>query len=83
VAETLREAISINPHLQVYVGNGYYDLATPFFATEYVFNPLGLDESLRANIHMYYYEGGHMMYIHLPALEQMKKDLKEFIGKSK
>ncbi len=83
VAETLREAISINPHLQVYVGNGYYDLATPFFGTEYVFNHLGLDESLRGNIHMYYYEGGHMMYIHLPSLEQMKKDLKEFIGKSK
>jgi carboxypeptidase C (cathepsin A) len=31
---------------------------------------------------MAYYEAGHMMYIHLPALEQMKKDLAEFIGKS-
>jgi carboxypeptidase C (cathepsin A) len=82
VGETLRHAMSINPHLKVFIANGYYDLATPYFATEYVFNHLGLDESLRGNLRMAYYEAGHMMYIHLPALEQMKKDLAEFIEKS-
>lgn len=83
VAETLRKAMTINPHLKVFVANGYYDLATPYFATEYVFNHLGLDPSLRENVSMAYYEAGHMMYIHLPALEQMKKDLAEFIEKAK
>ncbi len=83
VAETLRKAMTINPHLKVFVANGYYDLATPYFATEYVFNHLGIDESLRGNLSMAYYEAGHMMYIHLPALEQMKQDLAEFIGKAK
>jgi carboxypeptidase C (cathepsin A) len=79
VGETLRHAMSINPHLKVFIANGYYDLATPYFATEYVFGHLGLDESLRGNLSMAYYEAGHMMYIHLPALEQMKQDLAEFI----
>ncbi len=83
VAETLREAMTINPHLKVFIANGYYDLATPFFATEYVFSHLGLDESLRSNVSMGYYEAGHMMYIHMPALEQLKKDLAAFIEKSK
>jgi carboxypeptidase C (cathepsin A) len=83
VAEILRKAMTINPHLKVFVANGYYDLATPYFATEYVFNHLGLDESLRQNVSMAYYEAGHMMYIHLPALEQMKKDLADFIEKAK
>jgi len=83
VAETLRKAMTTNPHLKVFVANGYYDLATPYFATEYVFNHLGLDESLRGNLSMAYYEAGHMMYIHLPALEQMKKDLADFIEKAK
>jgi carboxypeptidase C (cathepsin A) len=82
VAETLRQAMSINPHLKVFVANGYYDLATPYFATEYVFNHLGLDESLRGNISMGYYEAGHMMYIHMPALEALKRDLAEFIQKA-
>ena len=82
VAETLRQAMSINPHLKVFVANGYYDLATPYFATEYVFNHLGLDESLRGNVSMGYYEAGHMMYIHQPALEALKRDLAEFIEKA-
>ena len=45
VAETLRKALAINPHLKVFVANGYYDLATPYFATEYTFNHLSLDPS--------------------------------------
>ena len=79
VAETLRAAMTANPHLKVFVANGYYDLGTPYFATEYTFNHLGLEESLRGNVSMEYYDAGHMMYIHLPSLKQMKKDLAKFI----
>ncbi|MDX1436993.1 MAG: hypothetical protein R3335_09285 [Anaerolineales bacterium] len=79
VAETLREAINRNPHLKVFVANGYYDLATPYFATEYTFSHLGLDPSLDANISMGYYEAGHMMYIHLDSLIKLKADLANFI----
>jgi carboxypeptidase C (cathepsin A) len=82
VAETLRKAITINPALQVFVGNGYFDLATPYFATEYTFDHLGLDPSLQRNITMRYYEAGHMMYIHLPSLKQMKADLADFIAQA-
>ncbi len=82
VVETLRAAMTYNPYLKVYVANGYYDLGTPYFATEYTFDHLGLDESLRGNITMGYYEAGHMMYIHIPSLKQMKKDLANFIKDS-
>ena len=79
VAETLRHAISSNPYLRIHVANGYFDLATPFLATEYTFNHLMLDESLYPNISMSYYEAGHMMYIHLPSLEKLKAELAHFI----
>ncbi|MBS1249323.1 MAG: hypothetical protein MAG431_00899 [Chloroflexi bacterium] len=82
VAETLRKAITQNPFLKVFVANGYYDLATPYFATEHTFNHLGLDPSLRENISMAYYEAGHMMYVHEPSLAQLKKDLAEFVRES-
>ncbi len=82
VSEKLRTAITQNPFLKVIVANGYYDFATPYFATEYTFNHLGLDESLRANISMTYYEAGHMMYVHEPSLAQLVKDLVGFITKS-
>jgi carboxypeptidase C (cathepsin A) len=79
VGETLRKAMTLNPYLKIFVANGYYDLGTPYFATEYTFNHLGLDEALRQNISMEYYEAGHMMYIHMPSLRQLKKDLADFI----
>ena len=79
VAETLRKAISVNPDLKVFVANGYFDLATPYFATEYTFNHLGLDPDLRQNIGMGYYDAGHMMYVHRPSLERLTKDIAAFI----
>lgn len=79
VAETLRQAMTINPHLKVFVANGFYDLATPYFATQYTFNHLGLEPHLQANMALSYYEAGHMMYIHLPSLTQLKRDLADFI----
>jgi carboxypeptidase C (cathepsin A) len=79
MAETLRSAMTQNPDLRVFVGNGYYDLATPFHATEYTFDHLGLDPSLAGHVTMTYYEAGHMMYVHMPSLAQLKKDVAGFI----
>ena len=72
-----------NPHMRVFVANGYYDLATPYFATIYTFEHIGLEPELRKNISMGFYEAGHMMYIHLPSLAQLKEDLANFMGARK
>lgn len=80
VAETLRQAMSKNPFLRVFVANGYYDLATPYLATRYTFDHMALDKSLRDNISMKHYEAGHMMYVHEESLVALKRDLAAFIG---
>lgn len=80
VGEALREAMSKNPFLKVFVANGFFDLATPFFATEYTFNHLWLDKSLRDNISMAYFEAGHMMYMHLPSLEKLKAEITKYFS---
>jgi carboxypeptidase C (cathepsin A) len=77
-SETLRQAIHKNPSLKVLICNGYYDLATPYFATDYTVNHMFLDEKLRNNISQTFYEAGHMMYIHKPSLIQFKKDVTNF-----
>ncbi len=79
VGETLRQAMTKNPYLKVFVANGYYDLATPYLATEYTFSHLGLDPSLQENVSMAYYEAGHMMYIKVNELAQLKSDLVKFM----
>jgi carboxypeptidase C (cathepsin A) len=79
-AEDLRAAMARNPHLKVYVGSGYYDLATPYFATEYTFDHLADEPSYQQRVTKSYYEAGHMMYVHKPSLAKQKKDLAAFIG---
>ncbi len=79
VAEDLRRAMSQNPALEVFVGNGYFDLATPFFATEYTFNHIAFDPGYAERVTKKYYEAGHMMYVRQVDREQLKKDVAAFI----
>lgn len=76
--ENLREAMTENPHLKVFSANGYFDFATPFFETEWDLDHMGLDLSLVKNISYGYYESGHMIYLHVPALAKYKADLTRF-----
>jgi carboxypeptidase C (cathepsin A) len=77
-SETLRSSIHKNPHLKVLVCNGYYDLATPYFATEYTVNHMFLNKEYKNNIKMTYYEGGHMMYTIKKELEKFTRDVRQF-----
>ena len=78
LTDDLRQAITQNPALKVMVANGYYDLATPFFATEYTFNHLGLSPEYADNVRMAYYKAGHMMYVRKESLAKFKEDVAEF-----
>jgi carboxypeptidase C (cathepsin A) len=75
----LAEALVKDPSLRVLVLNGYYDLATPFSATEYVMTHLGIAPELSQHIQMKYYPAGHMMYVNPPSLAKMKSDLDTFV----
>jgi carboxypeptidase C (cathepsin A) len=79
VAPSLRQAMTKNPALRVFVANGYYDLATPYFATEHTFHHLGLAPELAKHVTMGYYEAGHMMYIHRESHVRLRKDLATFL----
>ncbi|MCB9915481.1 MAG: peptidase S10 [Planctomycetes bacterium] len=79
VAPRLREAMTKNPALLVYVANGYHDLATPYFATRYTFDHLGLEPALRGHVRMGYFESGHMMYVHEPSRAALREQLAAFV----
>lgn len=79
VGETLRQAMTKNPFMKVWFASGYYDFATPYFASDYTVNQLQIDPSLQTNITQTYYEAGHMMYIHKPSLVQLHSDFVKFI----
>jgi carboxypeptidase C (cathepsin A) len=75
----LAHAMTVNPNLKVLLLNGTYDLATPFFATEYMVSHLGLEKKLQSNIQMKYYPAGHMMYVQEQSLKAFKADVAAFI----
>ena len=79
VADGLRQAMAQNPALKVFVANGYYDLATPFFATRYTFDHLAFDPGFAERVTMSYYQAGHMMYIRKADRERLKADVAAFI----
>jgi carboxypeptidase C (cathepsin A) len=82
-SESMREVMSRSRRTKVFVANGFYDLATPHFATEYTFSHMGLDPEVRANVRMEYYEAGHMMYVHKPSLDALAGHLREFIEETR
>ena len=79
VAPDLEQAMIRNPNLKVQFENGYYDLATPFFATEWTTDHMILPDELRKNIKHNYYEAGHMMYALDKELLALKINVTEFI----
>lgn len=79
VTPALHSALVRNPYMKLFVASGYFDLATPFFATQYTLEHLGLDPSLRANIATGEYDAGHMMYIRSESLAKLKHDVSGFV----
>jgi carboxypeptidase C (cathepsin A) len=78
-SDALRKAMLRNPFMKVFVGQGYYDLATPHFAAEYSLNHMGITPELHDNISYYFYEAGHMYYLDVTSLKKLKKDITEFM----
>jgi carboxypeptidase C (cathepsin A) len=78
-ASALRQAVVKNPYLKVLVMEGYYDLATPYYAANFTFDHLDLGPKYRANISFATYEAGHMVYLSNEGVKKMKSDQVKFM----
>jgi carboxypeptidase C (cathepsin A) len=82
VGPDLATAIRRNPALEVLLVNGIYDLATPYFASVWTMDHLGLPPELRDNIQRADFEAGHMMYVEQSLLPQWRETLTAFIRRT-
>lgn len=78
----MKQAMAKNPYMKIFLAQGYYDMATPFYAAEYTVSAMNLDPQLRRNVSFAYYESGHMMYIEKGSLKKLKDDAASFIQRS-
>jgi len=76
----LAQTLVQDPSLRVMSLNGYFDVGSPFSASEYMISQMRIPPSAVSRIQMKYYEAGHMMYLHMPSLRQLKRDLDAFVG---
>lgn len=79
VLPDLAAAMKRNPDLRVLVNGGYFDISTPFYEGWFELHHLPIPPSLQGNIEYRYYRSGHMVYVHLPALEQLHDNVAAFI----
>ncbi|WP_411341177.1 peptidase S10 [Sphingopyxis sp. J-6] len=76
VAPYIGQALRENSGLRVFVGQGYYDFATPFFAAEYALSRTGIPQD---RVEYQYYGAGHMMYIRDEDRHKLSADIRAFI----
>ncbi|HEV2080774.1 MAG TPA: peptidase S10 [Allosphingosinicella sp.] len=76
VTPYIGRALRENSGLRVFVGQGYYDFATPFFAAEYALTRTGIPQD---RIHYEYYGSGHMMYVREEDRAKLSRDVRDFI----
>jgi carboxypeptidase C (cathepsin A) len=79
-AVDLAYAMSQNPNMRLLVQQGYFDLATPYGATQYFLDHMEIPERARNNITLELYEAGHMMYVHPDSMAKFRRDLAAFLG---
>ncbi len=65
--------------MKLFVAEGYFDLATPFYAVDYTLEHLELDSSLRGNITIGQFNAGHMVYIESQSLDKLKQEVARFM----
>lgn len=76
VAPYIGTALRKNSGLRIFVGQGWYDFATPFFAAEYALSRTGFPEE---RIKFHYYDAGHMMYVRDEDRQKLSRDVRDFI----
>lgn len=82
VARSLRSAMVQNPDLMVFHAGGWYDMATPPMAADWVFDHMELEPDDRKRIERFYYPAGHMMYVHDQSRVDLDRDLGGFYDRA-
>jgi carboxypeptidase C (cathepsin A) len=76
--DDLRYGMSLNPDLRVRITHGFYDLMTPYYSSNRIASLMRLPASLKSNLSLKHYPGGHMFYAWEESRQAFTADIREF-----
>ncbi len=76
----LADDLNENPYLKILVLGGRCDLVCPIDTIKHSLSHMPLAPELRGQIHYAEFDAGHMMYINLPDLQKLQRELTAFIA---
>ncbi|QZZ19115.1 peptidase S10 [Leptothermofonsia sichuanensis E412] len=80
--DDLRIGMTLNSYMQVYITHGFFDLVTPYFASNHLVDLMRLDPEIRPNLTLKHYRGGHMFYTWDESRQQWFGDMERFYQKA-
>ncbi|MBF2000015.1 MAG: peptidase S10 [Synechococcales cyanobacterium M58_A2018_015] len=80
--DDLRVGMTLNPYMQVYITHGFFDLVTPYFASNHLADLMKLNPEIRPNLTLRHYQGGHMFYTWDDSRQQWFADMQAFYRKA-
>lgn len=78
--EQLRQAMSENPYLHLFVQSGYFDGGTDYFSAKYTMWNLDPAGRLQDRMRFKGYRSGHMMYLRAEDLVTSNQDIRDFMA---
>jgi carboxypeptidase C (cathepsin A) len=82
VAPALARAMDNDPGLEIMLNNGYFDMATPFYATEYSLRHAPLPKGAWNRITTDYYHCGHMLYLNPKVSPVLNQNINKFVSEA-
>ena len=76
--DDLRVGMTLNPYMQVYITHGFFDLVTPYFASNHLAELMKLDPEIRPHLTLKHFQGGHMFYTWDKSRQQLCAEMKAF-----
>lgn len=76
--DDLRVGMTLNPYMQVYITHGFFDLVTPYFASNHLVNLMKLNPEIQPNLTLSHFQGGHMFYSWDSSRQQWFGEMQKF-----
>jgi carboxypeptidase C (cathepsin A) len=80
--DDFRYGMAMNPHMKAFITHGWYDLMTPYYASNRLRNLMRLDPSVAGRLTVRHFGGGHMFYTWRDSRKEFTAAIAKFMAEA-